>query len=125
ARIPDEPYSALGLVLRRRQRAKHGEHRVQVRQTRSEAIHEITEREVALQQIIVVILDVIGEVAHQCGMHLLEPPQRLAAGVDDVLVARLPALELRALAGPLLAIDLEQLPRDLELLPLDLQDLAL
>ena len=57
-------------------------------------------------------------------MDLLEPAQGVAAGLDDVLVAGLPALELGPLAGPLLAIDLHHLAREVELLALDFHHLA-
>ena len=76
-------------------------------------------------QVLVVLLDVVGQLAHQDGVDLFELAERLAAGVEDVLVAGLPALELGDLAGPLLAVDLDGLAGELELLALDLEDLPL
>ena len=123
---PGKPIAQpFGLVLGGGQGPEDGEHGIEVSQPGPESIDEVAEGEVAFQQIIVIILDVIGQVAHQGGMDLLEPAQSLAAGIEDVLVAHLPPLELGALACALLPADLEQLPGDLELLPLDLQDLPL
>ena len=45
------------------------------------------------------------------GVNLLEPAQRVAAGVKHVLVSGLPSLELGTLAGSLLAADLNHLSR--------------
>ena len=72
-----------------------------------------------------VIFHVDGELTHQRSMDLFEAPHGLATGIDDMFVTRLPALELRPLAGALLAVDLEQLVRDFELLPRDLELLPL
>ena len=69
-RIPD-PLSAFGLVLGRGEGSEDGEHRIEVGQARTEAIDEIAEGEVAFQQVVMVVFHVVGQVAHQGGMHLL------------------------------------------------------
>ena len=92
-------------------------------QTGAETIDEIAEREIALHQVFVVILDVICQLAHQRGVHLLEPAQGVSTGVKDMIVACLPPLELRSLAGSLLTANLDYLSCQIELLPLHFEHL--
>src|SRR5690606_15003357 len=67
----DQP-SAVRLLLRRGQGAEHGEHRVQVGQAGAEAVDELGEGEVAVDEVLVVLGDVIGQVAEEGGVDLFE-----------------------------------------------------
>ena len=67
-----------------------------------EAIDEVGEGELAVDQVLVVLADVLGQVAHQGGVDLFEVGERFLARFEDGLVPGLPALQLGDLAGALL-----------------------
>ena len=74
----------------------------------TEAVDEIAQREVAFEEIFVIILDVIGQLAHERCVDLLEPAQGITAGIKHVVVADLPPFQLGALPGPLFAANLDR-----------------
>ena len=118
-------YLALGLAIRGGERAENGQHRVQVGETGAETVDEVAEGEVSFEQVFVVVVDVVSQLAHERGVHLLELAQSFLAGFEDRLVPSLPAFELGGLAGALFAVDLEQFTRDFKLLALHVELLAL
>jgi hypothetical protein len=119
------PASGLGLAGGGGQGAEDGEHRVEVGQPGAEFVDEVGQGEVALDQVLVVLGDVVDQLAHQGGVDLLELAERLPALLDHRLVPLLPALQLGDLPGPLLAGDLRGLAGQLELMLLVLEDLLL
>jgi len=78
----------------------------------TEAVDEIAQREVAFEEIFVIILDVIGQLAHERCVDLLEPAQGITAGIEHVVVADLPPFQLGALPGPLFAANLDRFARE-------------
>ena len=104
------------------QGAEDGEHRVEVRQSRAEAVDEVGQGEVAVDQVLVVLGDVVDQLAHQGGVDLFELAERVATLVDHLVMPGLPALELGHLARSLVAGDLGGLSRQLQLLLLVLED---
>ena len=76
---------------RRGQGAEDGEHRVEVGQPGAEPVDEVGQGELALDQVLVVLVDVVRQLADQRRVDLLEVRQRLLAVVEDRLVAVLPA----------------------------------
>jgi len=90
----------------------------------AEAVDKIAQRVVAFEQIFVIILDVIGQLAHERRVDLLEPAQGITTGIKHVVVADLPPFQLGALPGPLFAANLHCFARQIELLPLHFQQAA-
>ena len=84
-------YSALGFPLGGGQRPEYGQHRIQMGESGTEAVNEIAQREVAFEEIFVILLDVIGQLAHERCVDLLEPAQGITAGIKHVVVADLPS----------------------------------
>ena len=115
----------LGLPLSGGEWAKNRQHGVEVGQTGAETIDEIAEGKIPFEQILVIVLDVVGHISHERGMNLFEPGQRISAGVENVFVAILPTLQFGPLAGSLLASNLGELAGEFELLTLRLKTLAL
>ena len=91
----------------------------------AEAVDEVGESELAVDQVLVVVGDMVDQFAHQGGVDLLELAERLTALVEHLLVPGLPAFQLADLPGPLLPGDLGGLLGQLQLLLLMHQDLPL
>lgn len=115
--------SAFGFPLGGSQRPEYGQHRIQMGESGTEAVDKIAQREVAFKEIFVIILDVIGQLAHERRVDLLEPAQGITTGIKHVLVADLPPFQLGTLPGPLFAANLDRFSREIELLPLHFQKL--
>src|SRR5438045_121274 len=64
--------SALGLLDGRGQGAEDREHGVEVGQAGAETIDEVGQGELAVEQVLVVLADVVGQLAHQRGVDLFE-----------------------------------------------------
>ena len=63
--IEPESDSALGFPLGGGKRPEYGQHRIQMGESGTEAVDKIAQREVAFEEIFVIILDVIGQLAHE------------------------------------------------------------
>ncbi len=71
-----------------------------------------------------VILDIVRQFAHERCVHLFEPAQRIAAGLEHVLMPNLPSFQFCSLSGPLFAAHLDSFARQIKLLALQFQKLA-
>ena len=61
---------------------------------RPEPIDEVRQDELAVDEVLVVLLDVLGQVAHQRGVDRLQLRERVLAVIEDGLVPLLPFLQL-------------------------------
>ncbi len=94
-------------------------------QPRTESIDEVAEREVSVDKVLVVLLDILGQIRHQRGVNLLELSQRIATVVEDGFVTVLPPFQFGELTRSLISTDLRGLSGQLKLLSLHLQHLTL
>ncbi len=79
----------------------------------------------AVDQVLVVLADILGQVAHQGGVNLFETGERFFAVFEHRFMAGLPALEFGDLTGTLFPVDLRGLAGEFQLLALNLQTLPL
>ncbi len=111
--------SGFRLLDRGGERPEDGEHRVEVSESRAEAVDEVGEGEFAVDEVLVVLGNVVGQLAHEGGVDLLKVSERFLAVLEDVLVAVLPALQFGDLAGTLVTANLGGFAGELQLLALD------
>ena len=100
ARARDSARSGFRLPGGGGQGAEDGEHRVEVGQAGAEAVDEVGQGEVAVDQVLVVLGDVVDQLAHQGGVDLFELAERLAALVEHPVVARPASAPARRSGGP-------------------------